>query len=90
MRGETRGERVAMTSQPQHPRCSLALHKKNLQYSPPIVQGRSSGLQNLSSKKNVCASAHVILVFVRTIALAMPIVIMAVHVIMKGWEIPYV
>ena len=35
-------ERVVMTSQPQHPRRSLALHKKVLQYSPPIVQDRSS------------------------------------------------
>ena len=30
-----------MTSQPEHPRCSLALHKKVLQYSPSIEQGRS-------------------------------------------------
>ena len=33
IRGETRGERVVMTNQPQHTRCSLALHKNVLQLS---------------------------------------------------------
>ena len=36
-----------MTSQPEHPRCSLALHKKVLQYSPSIEQGRSPILQTV-------------------------------------------
>ena len=33
IRGESRGERVVMTSQPRNPRESLALRKKVLQYS---------------------------------------------------------
>ena len=41
-----------MTSQPEHPRCSLALHKKVLQYSPSIVQGRSPILQFFHKKFN--------------------------------------
>ena len=40
--------------------------------------------QNLSSVKNVCDSVHVILGSVRTIVLAIPIVIMDVHALMKG------
>ena len=40
--------------------------------------------QNFSSVKNVCASVHVILESVRTIVLAIPTVIMDVHVLMKG------
>ena len=43
--------------------------------------------RNLSSVKNVCASVHVILGSVRTIVLAIPTVIMDVHVLMKGTDL---
>ena len=56
-----------MTSQPEHPRCSLALHKKVLQYSPSIVQGRSPILHQFSCKLIKCLAFELPSVFTHMI-----------------------
>ena len=53
VRGESR-ERVDMTSQPEHPRCSLALHIRARSFTDPPLSGVVlSGHQKVISENTV-------------------------------------